>query len=116
MIRWWRQGGGNTWFLATFSVAMSLLLVNAVAIAPIGHLHDHHADHCHESDSEENLPHDSSRCLICLLIATGVWTPSASPPFPTVAPAFAEVMLAAVAPAQADAAQLPLVRGPPATA
>ena len=99
--------------IAVFSIAMSLLLVNAIAIAPAGHVHTHEHIDAHEGDHEHDPAHDSSTCLICVLVATGVWTYSASPQVPAPSLAAARVPASAPARTQPAALRLPPVRGPP---
>ncbi len=102
MFRWWRQRGRSIRSFAILCVAMSLLLVNAIAIAP--------ADHHHGPE------HDEHNCLTCILTLHGVWAPSA-----TVSPAIIHTV-ASLAPIPAPyshcVADLPQppVRGPPARA
>lgn len=102
MFRWWRQCGRSTRFVAILCVAMSLLLVNAISIAP--------ADHDHGPE------HDEHDCLTCILAVHGAWAPSA-----TVSPAVMHTV-ATLAPTPSAYPQCvaelpqPPVRGPPARA
>ena len=96
--RWQRDAGAGT-IAATLAIAASLLLLNAISLAP--------ATHHHES------PHNPHTCPVCTLTATGSWAPASAPPVPILQRIAFVTPLSELSTYTAGVHALPPVRGPP---